>query len=209
LRAAHFCVLCKGGSPIRLHRGIWRTIATLQTTFPKQKQNCPPCQPRNWTPPLQVMLSRQNNPLVLSQTMNAMSPAKRALAILSIFGCLCELLMLAALIGGRMADILTLVSDFMLLATGAYFLWIGIRALRSAEVLQGECGGFGWGRILIGCWIVFSNLNNRYHPAPNLLHSSNETQAVAMKATEMAILCGTVGLIVWGIAIGFRRRVPR
>jgi hypothetical protein len=108
-----------------------------------------------------------------------------------------------------MTDFWTLVSDVLLLATGAYFLWIGIRALRSAEVSKAESGGFGWGRILIGCWIVFSNLNGRYHPAPNLLQASNETQAIAMKATEIAILCGAVGLILWGIAIGFRRRTSK
>jgi threonine/homoserine/homoserine lactone efflux protein len=142
--------------------------------------------------------------------MNEKSPAKRALAILSIIlGCLFGLLMLAGLLSGGVTGLLTLVSEILLLATGAYFLWIGIRALRSAEVLQGESGGFGWDRILIGCWTVFSNVNNRYHPAPNLLQASNATQAGAMKATEIAILCGGVGLIVWGIGIGFRRRVPR
>jgi hypothetical protein len=87
----------------------------------------------------------------------------------------------------------------------AYFLCTGLRMV-SPRLLKPF--RFGWGKILLGVWILFSEISSHFHLVPEgplpLLKPSNETQALSMKATGIAICVLSVFLIFRGVRAGFR-----
>jgi hypothetical protein len=111
-------------------------------------------------------------------------------------------LVLRALIVGHITSVWMVINDFLISSVAMYLFYRGVLAVRGINYSQRAGPRFGWGRVLIGSALVFSNAYNYRHatPTPEFLQPSNETQAVAMKTTETALLCGAVGLIIWGIA---------
>ncbi len=105
-----------------------------------------------------------------------------------------------ALISAALTNSL-LISVILMIGTAAYFLRLGIQAIQPS----GPRGrSFGWGRILIGTWIIGTMLRNHFYPSPNLLNPSNEAQAVGMAVTNVVIVCIGLYLIVRGIVMGVR-----
>ena len=93
-------------------------------------------------------------------------------------------------------------------AFAAYLFWVGVRAMRWA---RGErpttLARIKWGRILLGFLLGYNEIKNFLHPAANLLQPSNETQAQAMKATEIGIAALGMYLVVSGLIPQFRKQV--
>ena len=57
-----------------------------------------------------------------------------------------------------------------------------------------------WWKLVIGCLLLFTQINNRINPAPNLLKASNADQQRGMDA--MAVILGV--LAIWLIISGVR-----
>ena len=108
------------------------------------------------------------------------------------------------LITGRVANGWMLLGDVLLAAMAAYLIYIGRRAVLTANGQQPPKAQFGYGRILLGAWLIFSSASTRFHFFPTRqaikpLEASSPAEAVAMNATDIAICIGCVGLILSGI----------
>jgi hypothetical protein len=86
----------------------------------------------------------------------------------------------------------------------AYLICTGLRMV-SPKVLRPF--RFGWGKILLGSWMLFSEASSHYHLAPEgplpILKPSNATEAVSMKVTGIAMCLVSVYLIFRGIRAVF------
>jgi hypothetical protein len=93
-------------------------------------------------------------------------------------------------------------------AFGAYLLSASIRSMRWASA-QGTAGSatVKWGRVFFGAFLIFIETKNLFHPAANLLRPSNETQAMAMNATAIALVLLGAWLIVSGVISRFKRQL--
>lgn len=69
---------------------------------------------------------------------------------------------------------------------------------------------FGWGKILFGSWILFSQVSSHYDLTPEgplpIFKPSNPNEAVSMKVTAMAMCLVSVYLIFRGVRAGFYPR---
>src|ERR1700733_5464334 len=121
-----------------------------------------------------------------------------------VAGGLLNLAVLWGLIIRRPTDVWALANILLVAALGAYLMLVGIRTGRKKGIPV--VPGIGWGRVLLGTWLIFGQLQQRLHPAPNLLKPSNETQATAMNAVGVGFLFLGAWLIFLGIRAGYRQR---
>ena len=111
---------------------------------------------------------------------------------------------LRILILGHITNGWMLLGEVPVAAFAAYLFYIGRRAVLIGKGQQPPKARFGYGRILLGVWLIFSSSNAHLHLFPTRqgirpLEPSNPTQAVAMDETEIAIFIGCIVLIVSGI----------
>ena len=97
----------------------------------------------------------------------------------------------------------------LFLALAAYPLTVGRRALSLAKGSPQTRMRFGWSRIVLGAILLYSFAVDHFHLIPvhrtvRHLEPTNETQAVAMKLTAIALAMGCVVLILSGVWRGFR-----
>jgi hypothetical protein len=69
-------------------------------------------------------------------------------------------------------------------------------------------GQIKWGRVYLGALLIFVEIKNHWHPAPNLLTPSNEAQAVGMTTAAIALVFLGTWLVVSGITSRFKGRIP-
>jgi len=125
-------------------------------------------------------------------------------------GCLLAILGLTRLFLGHIAvgDVWAATGLVFVFAFLAYLISLGIRGLRWAKGEETVRNGqIKWGRVYLGALLIFINVENHFHPAPNLLKPSNETQALAMNATAVALALLGAWLVVSGIRSRLKRRV--
>lgn len=127
-------------------------------------------------------------------------------ALLLLMGGYLSLLTILRLIFGHMSSIWR-AGDFVVLGSlSAYLIYAGLRLTNPKRF---KPSGFGWGKIVFGSLILYSNIESHYHVAPEgpipLLKPSNPTQAVSMKLTGIVLGLICVYLIFRGIWQGFSR----
>jgi hypothetical protein len=95
----------------------------------------------------------------------------------------------------------------LFLALAVYLFNIGRRILLTAKGFPQSKMRFGWGRILFGATVLYSSAVDHFHLIPSgpvrRLKPTNETQAVAMEVTEIAIAVACLLLVFFGILKGF------
>jgi hypothetical protein len=120
------------------------------------------------------------------------------------------LLLIRAFIAGKFGRLWIVVGDLLLLALVAYLIFNGIRLVSIGEGMPRPKTRFGWGKMLVGSWIIYSAAGDYFHFIPKgpikTLEPSNATQASAMHATQIAVLIGCVFLIISGFWQGFRKK---
>ena len=129
-----------------------------------------------------------------------------------VAGCGLGLLLIYVLIVGHISNFWIFVGDLLLAAVAAYLIYIGRRAVSMAKGQPRPEARFGWGRIVLGAWLLFSEANTQFHflSTRNFvkpLEYSNPTQAAAGNATGIAIGIACIFMIIWGIWKGLRRPV--
>jgi hypothetical protein len=121
-----------------------------------------------------------------------------------IVGCLVGLLLIRRVAVGHIANIWIALSDLFVASFAAYLISVGVRGLRYS--ISGERDAsprFKWGRILAGSWLIFSEIKNYYHPAPNLLKASNQGEAVGMGIMFVVLVLIGGWLVITGIRARF------
>lgn len=86
-----------------------------------------------------------------------------------------------------------------------YFALVAHKHLASSPH-TGDWPKAGWGRIVLGAWLLFSALQQQLHPthSPYEMKPSNDAEAAGMLATRTVLMPGLgVGLLAWGIARAF------
>jgi hypothetical protein len=103
-----------------------------------------------------------------------------------------------------------LLSYLLFFALAIYLFDVGRRAVSIAKGCPRPKARFGWGRIVIGAIVLYSNAARHFNLIParfKPLQPSNNVQALAMNITEVAFFLGCVLLIFSGIWRGFRRQM--
>ena len=123
-------------------------------------------------------------------------------------GCLLGLLMLRRFLLGHLGDIWAVMDLVFVCGLIAYLISAGIRGIRWAKG-QGTVGNgkIKWGRLYLGALLIFVEIKNHWHPAPNLLKPSNEAQAAGMTAAAIALVLLGIWLVVSGITSRFKIRI--
>jgi hypothetical protein len=62
-----------------------------------------------------------------------------------------------------------------------------------------------WWRVILGSFLIFTTINNRVNPAPNLLKARNATQQTAMNVTAVVIAAVAIWLLISGIRPVWRK----
>jgi hypothetical protein len=112
--------------------------------------------------------------------------------------------------GANRSQVFWIVLGYLLfLALAAYLFTLGRRALSLAKGRPQTRMRFGWGRMVLGAILLYSSAVDHFHLIPvhrmvRHLEPTNETQAVAMRVTAIALAVGCVVLILSGIWRGFR-----
>jgi hypothetical protein len=97
----------------------------------------------------------------------------------------------------------------------AYLIFVGLRRIRGATEEWKKIPKIGWGKVLLGAYLIISPLANLFHAVPNRMGKyqfkpSNESEAEVMKNTELFLnlFMPFVGaaLIVAGIRDRFKKR---
>ena len=141
-----------------------------------------------------------------------MDTKHRILQLLAIAGlassCLLGLLVLRRLFLGHIGDIWAAMDLLFVCGLIAYLISAGIRGMRWAKG-QGTVGigQIKWGRVYLGSLLIFVEIKNHWHPAPNLLKPSNEAQAAGMTAAAIGLVFLGACLLVSGITSRFNGRI--
>jgi hypothetical protein len=100
-----------------------------------------------------------------------------------------------------------------LFGLAVHLISVGVRRIRGAKEGGTKTPKIGWGRVLVGTFLIFSCVDNLLHPVHNRFEfkPSNEVQAAAMKSTELFLnrfmpVVGA-GLIVSGIRARLRKPI--
>jgi hypothetical protein len=125
-----------------------------------------------------------------------------------IISCLIVLLVLRVMVLGRIATIWSATDLILDFAFAAYLLSVGIRSIHWSRG-QGPATSarIKWGRVFLGYLMIYIEVKDHFHPAPNLLRPSNQTQAAAMNATAIALMLLGAWLIVSGVISKFKGQV--
>lgn len=62
-----------------------------------------------------------------------------------------------------------------------------------------------WWRVILGGFLIFTSINNRLNPAPNLLKASNATQQAAMNVTAVVVAIVAIWLVISGVRPVWRK----
>ena len=84
---------------------------------------------------------------------------------------------------------------FLLLA--AYLIFAGVRGIEYGTAKPRT--RYGWGRILVGSWLIYAAAQNHFHPDPNRLKPSNEAEALGMWLAAVVFVVIAILLIVSGL----------
>jgi ABC-type multidrug transport system fused ATPase/permease subunit len=110
-------------------------------------------------------------------------------------------------------DIWFVIGRFWIFGLAIYLIFVGLHKTSIYNpVSHSTISRIGWGRVIVGTYLIYSALLNHFRPVPNgipMLQPSNETQAMAMKATEnvLNVLMPLLGayLAVAGVRKGFKQ----
>jgi hypothetical protein len=95
-------------------------------------------------------------------------------------------------------------------ALPVYFICSGLRMMNPKLIKPFR---FGWGKIIIGSGMLFSQVGSHYHLVPEgplpILKPSNPTEAVSMEVTGIVMSFVFAYLIFRGIRQGFTRPKPQ
>ena len=140
-----------------------------------------------------------------------MDTKHRILQLLAIVGlasgCLLGLLVLRRLILGRIGDVWATMDLLFVCGLIAYLISASIRGIRWAKGQGTDNGQIKWGRVYLGSLLIFGEIKNHWHPAPNLLKPSNEAQAAGMATAAIALVFLGTWLVVSGITSRFKGRI--
>jgi hypothetical protein len=125
-----------------------------------------------------------------------------------IGGCVLGIALIRMMLISQLDGFWGALKDLMVGAMAAYFIYIGLRAFRFGDSQEKPVPRFRWGRMLVGALLIFTNANNHFHPAPNLLKASNQTQDMAMNVTALAMSIAGLYLIVWGMLPRKEAKIP-
>jgi hypothetical protein len=141
-----------------------------------------------------------------------MNTKHRILQILAIAGlasgCLLGLLVLRRLFLGHLGNVWAVMDLLFVCGLIAYLISASIRGIRWAKG-QGTVGNgqIKWGRVYLGALLIFVEIKNHWHPAPNLLKPSNEAQAAGMTTAAIALVFLGTWLVISGITSRFKGRI--
>ena len=123
-------------------------------------------------------------------------------------GCLLGLLMLRRLFFWRTADLWAAIDFIFVCGFVAYLISLGIRAIRWAKD-HGTSRNrqIKWGRVYLGALLIFIEIKNHFHPAPNLLKPSNQGEAAGMIVAAIALALLGAWLVVSGITSRFKPQI--
>jgi len=112
---------------------------------------------------------------------------------------------------GNLAMSLWNITGFVVFpALAAYCVLSGLRLINPQLI---RAPRFGWGRIVIGSFMLYVQVGSDLHFTPEgpvpTFKASNPTQAATMKATGIAIGLFFIYLIYRGVRAGFTRPKPR
>src|SRR5271166_2747741 len=98
---------------------------------------------------------------------------------------------------------------FLFPSLGVYCVGAGLRLLNPQLIKKPR---FGWGRIVIGLFMLYVQVGSELHFAPDgpvpTFKPSNPTQATSMKITGIAFCLIFIYVIYRGIRAGFTRPEP-
>jgi hypothetical protein len=116
-------------------------------------------------------------------------------------------------IRGYSVDLWYVLIKALLFGLAVYLISVGLRRMRHTEEEWTKRPRIGWGKLLVGAFLIVSCLSNLLHPLANSFDKfkfepSNERQERAMKATELLLnvfmpVVG-VGLMISGIRARFK-----
>jgi len=110
-------------------------------------------------------------------------------------------------------DIWFVIGRFWIFGLAVYLIFVGLRKISIHNpVSHSTISRIGWGRVIVGTYLIYSTLLNHFRSVPNgipMLQPSNETRAMAMKATDnvLTVLIPLLGayLAVAGVRKGFKQ----
>ena len=110
---------------------------------------------------------------------------------------------------GRSQALWIVLGYLLFLGLAIYLFTLGRRTLSVAKGSPRPKVRFGWGRIILGTIFLYSSAVSHFHLIPvrqriNQLAPTNETQAVAMKATAILLAVGCIALVLSGVWRGIR-----
>jgi membrane protease YdiL (CAAX protease family) len=146
----------------------------------------------------------------LGVPMNIKHSARLALGVLILLvGACLSVALLPRLVLGRIGDFWQVGIVVLLAALSAYLIYSGLRLINPQRFKPPK---FGWGKIILGSFLLFGQVGSHYHPSEGplpLFRPSNPTQAASMRATSVVIDLVCVYLIFRGVWQGFSRREPQ
>ena len=125
---------------------------------------------------------------------------------LFLVGCGLLLLLVRPLIFGHFhfGNIWSFATFVLLAFISVYLVCSGLRMVSPGVIKPSR---FGWGKVILGLWILNGALESNYAPPADgplpLFKPSNPTQAVSMKVTAIFISLIGLYLIFRGIRAGF------
>ena len=129
--------------------------------------------------------------------------------LLVVVGCAILLLLLRGMFR-QIGTIWNVVGDVLLVSLLVYVCLSGLRMMNPSLVRRPR---FGWGKIIVGLFVLYSQAMRYFHlfpdgPIPEL-KPANPTQAASMKVTMVAICLLFAYVIYRGIRQGFPRSAPQ
>ena len=146
--------------------------------------------------------------------MHPMSTKQKILQLLGITGLLSGflfgLLLLRRLLLWGVADAWEAIELILGCGLIAYVILLSIRGIRSAKDQATDRNKkVRWGRVYLGAVLIFIQVENRFHPAPNLLKPSSKTEATTMNALAIAVAFLGGWLVLSGILPRFKQNSQR
>jgi hypothetical protein len=118
--------------------------------------------------------------------------------------------MLNSTILGNPPNFVARMSQAWFLGLAAYLISVGLRGVRwERNKVEAKVAKVKWGRVLSGSFLILCsavNISNHFHPVPNRfeLKPSNETEAAAMKVTQVVLIFLLPIPGAWLVASGIR-----
>ena len=118
--------------------------------------------------------------------------------------------MLGSTILGNPPNFFVRMSQAWFWGLAAYLISIGLRGVRwEGNKIEARVAKVKWGRVLLGSFLILCSavsISNYFHPDPNKLmfKPSNETEAAAMKVTQVVLIFLLPIPGVWLVASGIR-----